>query len=83
MSGGGARKAVWGLVLLLAVLHYDFWYWDDPALVSGILPVGLFYHAAFSIAATCVWALVVKLAWPSHLEVWAGETKPETDAPER
>ena len=35
------RKLIWILVVLLGVLHYDFWYWDDPTLVAGFVPVGL------------------------------------------
>ena len=65
------RKFVWFLVLVLALAHWDFWYWDDRSLVAGFLPVGLAYHAAFSLAAGVVWALVVKFAWPSAIEEWA------------
>lgn len=64
---------VWGLVILLAILHQDFWLWDNRTLVFGFLPVGLFYHAVFSIACAIVWTMAVKFAWPSHLEEWADE----------
>ncbi|MBI3474064.1 MAG: hypothetical protein HY013_22130 [Candidatus Solibacter usitatus] len=55
--------------LLLYLLHQDFWFWRSARpLVFGFLPVGLFYHACYSLAASgWLWALV-KLAWPSHLE---------------
>ena len=56
-------------VLVLAVLHQDFWSWDDTTLVWGFLPVGLAYHAAFSIAAGLLWASVVRWSWPADLEV--------------
>ncbi len=71
--GLGMTRVVWGLVLLLAVVHYDFWYWDDRSLVFGFLPIGLAYHALFSVACGVVWALAVRFAWPAELEAWADE----------
>ena len=59
------------LLVLLALLHQDFWWWDDPTPVLGFLPIGLAYHALYSILAAVVWALAVKFAWPSEVEVWA------------
>lgn len=67
------RRFVWGLVILLAVLHYDFWYWDDRTLLFGFVPVGLAYHAAFSLACGLTWFLAVHLAWPTEIERWADE----------
>ena len=67
------RVLVWGLVVFLGVVHYDFWFWADRSLVFGFLPVGLFYHALISLAAGVAWALVVLFAWPSRIEEWAGE----------
>ena len=43
------------------------------ALVLGFLPVGLAYHAVYSIAAAGFWALAIKYAWPSALEAFADE----------
>ncbi|NND96869.1 MAG: DUF3311 domain-containing protein [Pirellulaceae bacterium] len=60
---------VWGLVLLLVVLHQDVWNWNDPRLVFGFIPVTLAYHAGISVAASVVWFLATKFAWPRHLEV--------------
>ena len=56
---------------VLAVLHQDQWNWDDGGLVFGFLPVGLAYHAGYSIIAASFWALVIRFAWPRHLETWA------------
>ena len=37
----------------------------------GFLPVGLFYHGVYSLAAAgLMWALV-RFAWPAHLEAEA------------
>ena len=67
----------WLLVLAVAVLyvlHQDIWFWRTARpLVFGFLPVGLAYHAAFSIAASGVLWLLVRFAWPQHLEDAAEE----------
>jgi len=67
----------WLLVLAVAVLyvlHQDIWFWRTARpLVFGFLPVGLAYHAAFSIAAAGVLWLLVRYAWPQHLEDAAEE----------
>lgn len=57
--------------LIMAVLHQDFWNWDKADLVFGFMPVGLAYHAGYSLVAALFWALVVKFAWPTKLEEWA------------
>ena len=57
------------LVLLVYVLHQDFWNWKSAEpLVFGFLPVGLAYHAGYSVLAALTMALLVKFAWPKHLE---------------
>ena len=56
-------------VVVLYILHQDFWFWRTAhPLVFGFVPVGLFYHFCFSVAASLVMWLLVKFAWPSHLE---------------
>lgn len=50
------------------VLHQDYWNWKNSELVFGILPVGLAYHAGYSIVAAIMMAVLVKFAWPQHLE---------------
>jgi hypothetical protein len=63
------RVLLASLVIILYVLHQDFWFWRsaDP-LVLGFIPVGLFYHALFTVAASLLMLTLVKHAWPSHLE---------------
>ena len=57
------------VVIAIYVLHQDFWFWRTARpLIFGFLPVGLFYHALFSVAASGVMWLLVKYAWPAHLE---------------
>jgi Protein of unknown function (DUF3311) len=55
--------------LILYALHQDLWFWRSARpLVFGFLPIGLFYHAGFSVAAALLLWLLVAQAWPSHLE---------------
>ena len=63
------KHLIWILVVLMLILHHDFWYWDDPTLVFGFLPIGLFYHACLSLAAAAVWLIAVTFAWPKNLEL--------------
>ena len=55
-------------VIVLYVLHQDFWYWRSARLVFGFVPIGLFYQGCFSVAAALLMWLLVKFAWPHHLE---------------
>ncbi|MBX2850208.1 MAG: hypothetical protein KTR15_00515 [Phycisphaeraceae bacterium] len=75
------NKAIWIIFILLFFLHQDFWNWSDQSLVFGFMPVGLAYHAAFSIVAAMLWAAAVKWAWPSDIEAWADadDEQPATD----
>ena len=55
--------------LALYALHQDFWFWRSARpLVFGFLPIGLFYHACFSVVAVLLLWLLVAQAWPGHLE---------------
>jgi hypothetical protein len=57
------------LVLGVYILHQDFWNWKKvEPLVFGFLPVGLAYHVGYSILASVTMAILVKFAWPAHLE---------------
>lgn len=67
------RNIIIVAAIVLAVLHQDFWLWDDTTLLMGFMPVGLAYHAVFSIAAAALWAAAVKWAWPVHIEEFAEE----------
>ena len=71
-------------VVAVYVLHQDIWFWATPhPLVFGFLPIGLFYHAGFTVgAAGLMWALV-KYAWPSHLERTAKPSASRLGSPPR
>ena len=62
------KTFVWGLVLLLIVLHQDVWFWDDGTLLFGFLPIGIGYHVCISLAAAFTWWLATRYAWPKGLE---------------
>ena len=68
-------------VIALYVLHQDFWFWRTAhPFVFGFIPIGLFYQACFSMAASLLMWLLVKFAWPSHLEREIAQQRPEEDA---
>ncbi len=73
------RKPIYILLVLLVLLHQDFWYWNDPSLLFGFLPIGLAYHAAFSIVSAVVWGLIMAYAWPEHIDEFANETSEHPD----
>ncbi len=57
------------IVAGLHALHQDVWWWREARpIVFGVLPIGLFYHAAFTVATAVALALLVRLVWPAHLE---------------
>ncbi|MCA9136852.1 MAG: DUF3311 domain-containing protein [Planctomycetales bacterium] len=62
------KYLVWGLVLLLVVLHQDIWNWGNDHLMFGFMPVTLAYHAGLSIAASIVWFMATKFAWPLDMD---------------
>jgi hypothetical protein len=57
------------LVTILYVLHQDVWFWRSARpFVLGALPIGLFYHAAYTVATSLLLMALVRLLWPSHLD---------------
>lgn len=57
------------LVATIYLLHQDFWNWNKvKPLIFGFMPIGLAYHAAYSFAAAALMWILVKFAWPAHLE---------------
>jgi hypothetical protein len=57
------------VVAAIYVLHQDFWLWRDARpLVFGFLPVGLFYHAAYTVAVSAMLWWLVRRHWPVHLD---------------
>jgi hypothetical protein len=66
------------IVFALFILHQDFWFWRTATpIVFGFLPIGLFYHVCYTIVVSLLMWLLVKYAWPSHLEERAEEGESE------
>ena len=65
------RVAAAGLLVAAAyLLHQDFWWWDRARpLVFGAMPIGLFFHAAYTaVLPLLLWGLV-RLIWPRDTEL--------------
>jgi hypothetical protein len=64
-------------IALVYAAHQDFWNWKSSGpLVFGFLPIGLAYHAGFSVLCAIMMAVLVNVAWPKHLEA---DEAPTTD----
>ncbi|WCJ59979.1 DUF3311 domain-containing protein [Fontisphaera persica] len=56
-------------LVVVYLLHQDFWNWRKiEPLIFGFLPIGLAYHAGYSILASITMAVLVKFAWPAELD---------------
>jgi len=62
--------------VLLFLLHQDFWWRDDAALLFGFLPISLAYHVGWTLLTAFGWYLVTRLAWPLQWD----EAPPATPA---
>ena len=61
------------LVLTVYVLHQDIWFWRQARpLLFGFVPVGLSYHVLYTLAVSFAMWLLVRYAWPGHLEPEGG-----------
>lgn len=68
------------LVLVVYALHQDFWNWKrvEP-LVFGFLPVGLAYHAGYSVVVALLMWILVKWAWPAGLDQIESQSSQDKD----
>ena len=75
------KKIVVGLLILLGILHQDFWWWNSiEPLIFGFIPIGLAYHIGVSIAAGILWALAVHYCWPKDVDVPESQIVPQIEA---
>jgi hypothetical protein len=73
------KKVIWGMVILLLILHQDNWLWENTTLVFGFMPIGLLYHAGISMVAAFTWFLATQFAWPEFAsEEAAAEPTPSS-----
>ena len=77
------KQFVVTLAIALLILHQDIWFWKDTSLVLGFIPVGLFYHACFSISVALLGLLAIKYLWPHDLERWAKGEDVKTNLKEK
>jgi uncharacterized protein DUF3311 len=76
------RWLAWLAVVALYALHQDVWFWRTARpLIFGFIPVGLAYHALFSIGAALLMALLVRVAWPARLEAEVEARSPVAPPP--
>jgi hypothetical protein len=63
------------IIAAVYLLHQDFWFWHAARpLVFGFLPIGLAYHAAYTLGVSLLMLYLVQRHWPSHLEETSGGT---------
>ncbi len=64
-----AATLLMAVVVALIVLRLDFWNKGTVRpMLFGFLPVGLWWQALISFLAAVMMWLMVRLAWPTHLE---------------
>jgi len=59
MKKNPVKWMLYCLLVLLFLLHNDFWFWKTPQLVLRI-PIGLLYHIGYCLVATLLMAAFVK-----------------------
>mgnify|MGYP007073296139 CR=1 FL=1 len=75
------KYVVWLLLLVLVIVHQDVWFWDDPTLVWGFMPVTLLFHAGISLGAGITWYLAPIFAWTEVADEQAAGSHAGADAP--
>ncbi len=64
------KKVAIAIVVLLIVLHQDFWNWHThEPLVFGFIPIGLAWHVGISLAAGALSWFMVTYCWPKDVDV--------------
>ncbi|MEM9481549.1 MAG: DUF3311 domain-containing protein [Verrucomicrobiota bacterium] len=61
-------KLVVALFFIMLFMHQDFWWWEDDSLVLGFMPIGLAFHALFSVLCAVLGAIAILTIWPKELD---------------
>ena len=70
------RRLLFVLIAVIYLMHQDVWFWREARpLAFGFLPVGLFYHAVYTVGCSLLLWILVRSAWPAHLEQAAPEAR--------
>ena len=58
------KTKIWplGVLLILLILFFNIWMWDNDALILG-LPINLLYHIGLCVLTTLSMLVIVRLAW--------------------
>ncbi len=56
------------LIVLLVLLHQDYWNWHRRDLVAGALPATLVWHMGLSLLASAAWYVATVVCWPREEE---------------
>lgn len=64
------QTKIWPLSVLfvLLILFFNIWMWDNDTLILG-LPINLLYHIGLCVLTTLCMLVIVRLAWPHHLDM--------------
>jgi len=76
------RTVLYLSLFILFLIHQDSWFWDDPTMLLGFVPVGLAYHAVYCVVSSIVWYLVVTRNWPHEAEAFAEGRADEEAGPQ-
>ena len=55
-------RILYVLLVVLFILHNDYWFWQTPQMVLG-LPIGILYHILYCIVASLLMFSLVKYTW--------------------
>ena len=67
------KTIVWGLIILLLILHQDNWLWGNATLVFGFLPITLLFHAGISLGAGITWYLATQYCFPDDVDSFSSK----------
>ena len=59
---------IWIPVIVLLILHQDYWQWDRNELVFGFMPYTLAYNIGISLGTAVLWIVVCTFMWPTGLD---------------
>jgi len=69
----GIKPTTWLLILILIILHQDYWNWSNASLWFGFLPAQMGYHIVISLLAAGFWWWLVHFDWPPDHDSWKSE----------
>ncbi|MEM9553105.1 MAG: hypothetical protein AAGC60_02525 [Acidobacteriota bacterium] len=71
-------RLLFALLAVFFLLRYDLWAQSDDSFLLG-LPIAFTYHILYCLAAAVVLFLLVRHAWPSHLDAPESQAHLDTE----